>query len=200
MGRYPKNRMVASLSSGLSILMLASVFVVYGEMSSAIAEDSLSQATVTEPKEKSETSKSSTEVVPSGNLSTDKKTEVTGPTIAIPQATGKTPAVSEPGEHYEFHATAYCLKGRTASGAYVERGMIAADPRVLPLGTIVHIQAGKYTGTYKVTDTGGAIRGKKIDIYVPSYQEAIRFGRQKIKVKVLSHPKRSSSSSNTTKR
>lgn len=89
----------------------------------------------------------------------------------------------------DFHATAYCLKGRTASGETVRQGFVAADPKVLPLGTLVHIQAGRYTGIYKVADTGGAIKGRKIDIYVPSYQEAKSFGRQKIRVKVLGRRK-----------
>lgn len=89
----------------------------------------------------------------------------------------------------DFHATAYCLKGRTASGETVRQGFVAADPKVLPLGTLVHIQAGRYTGVYKVADTGGAIKGRKIDIYIPSYQEAKSFGRQRIKVKVLGRRK-----------
>ena len=38
-----------------------------------------------------------------------------------------------------FRATAYCLKGRTASGGGVRRGIVAADPRVLPLGTKIYI-------------------------------------------------------------
>ena len=89
-------------------------------------------------------------------------------------------------ELVEFQATAYCLKGRTASGVNTRPGVIAADPRVLPLGTVVHIRAGRYTGTYTVLDTGGRIKGHTIDIYLPDYVEAKRFGRQRIKVKVLS--------------
>ena len=89
-------------------------------------------------------------------------------------------------ETLEFQATAYCLKGRTASGVNTRPGVIAADPRVLPLGTVVHIRAGRYTGTYTVLDTGGRIKGHTIDIFLPDYAEARRFGRQQIKVKVLS--------------
>jgi 3D (Asp-Asp-Asp) domain-containing protein len=89
-------------------------------------------------------------------------------------------------ELVEFQATAYCLKGRTASGVNTRPGVIAADPRVLPLGTVVHIRAGRYTGTYTVLDTGGRIKGHTIDIFLPDYVEAKRFGRQRIKVKVLS--------------
>jgi len=93
-------------------------------------------------------------------------------------------------EVVEFQATAYCLKGRTASGVNTRPGVIAADPRVLPLGTVVHIRAGRYTGTYTVLDTGGRIKGHTIDIYLPDYVEARRFGRQRIKVKVLSQGRR----------
>lgn len=85
----------------------------------------------------------------------------------------------------DFHATAYCLKGRTASGVDIRPGMIAADPRVLPLGTVVHLRAGRYTGTYTVTDTGGLIKGRIVDVYVPTYREAIAFGRRQVKIKVL---------------
>ncbi len=90
-------------------------------------------------------------------------------------------------EFEDFHATAYCLQGRTASGEHVQQGMIAADPRVLPIGTVVHIRAGKYTGTYTVKDTGGRIRGRHVDVYVPSYKEAKLFGRRPVKIKVISH-------------
>jgi 3D (Asp-Asp-Asp) domain-containing protein len=84
-----------------------------------------------------------------------------------------------------FTATAYALKGRTASGSGVRRGIIAADPRVLPLGTRVQLTAGTWSGTYTVADTGGKIKGNKIDIWVPSNSEAIRFGRRTVHVAVL---------------
>ena len=84
-----------------------------------------------------------------------------------------------------FHATAYCLKGRTASGATARPGMIAADPSVLPIGTVVHLRAGEYTGTYTVMDTGGRIKGRRVDVYVPSYREARQFGRRQVKIKVI---------------
>ncbi len=86
-----------------------------------------------------------------------------------------------------FIATAYCLRGRTASGKMVAKGMIAADRTVLPLGTRVRLEAGAYSGEYLVTDTGGAIRGRKIDIWIPSSGEALRFGRRKVKLTVLNY-------------
>jgi 3D (Asp-Asp-Asp) domain-containing protein len=84
-----------------------------------------------------------------------------------------------------YTATAYSLRGRTASGGAVRRGVIAADRRVLPIGTRVRLEAGSYSGEYLVADTGGAVRGRKIDIWVPSTSEAMRFGRRPVKLTVL---------------
>lgn len=81
-----------------------------------------------------------------------------------------------------FSATAYCLQGKTAMGHGVRRGIIAADPRVLKLGSRVTINGGGYTGTYLVSDTGGVIKGKKIDIWVPSCSEARKFGRRTVQI------------------
>lgn len=99
-------------------------------------------------------------------------------------------AKAEPSEdsaapHQVFTATAYNLRGRTASGKLVTRGIIAADRRVLPLGTRVRIDAGPYSGEYLVADTGGAVRGRKIDIWVPNTGEAMKFGRRPVKLTVL---------------
>ena len=88
----------------------------------------------------------------------------------------------------QFIATAYCLRGRTASGRSVAKGIIAADRRVLPLGTRVRLDAGRYSGEYLVADTGGKIRGRKIDIWMPSGSEAMRFGRRPVKLTVLTRP------------
>ena len=87
----------------------------------------------------------------------------------------------------QFTATAYSLRGRTASGRNVARGIIAADRRVLPLGTLVRLEAGSYSGEYLVADTGGLVRGRKIDIWMPSSSEAMRFGRRPVKLPVLSY-------------
>jgi 3D (Asp-Asp-Asp) domain-containing protein len=88
-----------------------------------------------------------------------------------------------------FTATAYSLRGRTASGQPVRRGVIAADRRVLPIGTRVRLQAGAYSGEYLVADTGGAVKGRKIDIWVSSTREALRFGRRPVKLTVLTKPR-----------
>ncbi len=85
-----------------------------------------------------------------------------------------------------YIATAYSLRGRTASGKMVAKGLIAADPRHLPLGSRVRVEAGAYSGEYLVADTGGMIRGRRIDIWTPSSREAMRFGRRPVKLTVLS--------------
>jgi len=87
-----------------------------------------------------------------------------------------------------YVATAYSLRGRTASGRMVTRGLIAADPRVLPLGSRVRLEHPGYTGEYLVADTGGMIKGRRIDIWIPSSREAMRFGRRTVKLTVLSYP------------
>ena len=86
-----------------------------------------------------------------------------------------------------YVATAYSLRGRGASGLGVRKGTIAADPRVLPFGTRVRLDAGPYSGEYLVTDSGTAVKGNKIDVWVPTYSEACRFGRRNIKLTVLSY-------------
>lgn len=87
-----------------------------------------------------------------------------------------------------YVATAYSLRGKTASGKMVSRGLIAADPRVLPLGSRVRLEVPGYHGEYVVADTGGLIRGRRIDIWTPSSREAMRFGRRTVKLTVLSYP------------
>lgn len=87
-----------------------------------------------------------------------------------------------------YVATAYSLRGKTASGRMVSKGIIAADPRILPLGSRVRLEVPGYHGEYLVADTGGLIRGRRIDIWIPSSREAMRFGRRTVKLTVLSYP------------
>jgi 3D (Asp-Asp-Asp) domain-containing protein len=111
------------------------------------------------------------------------------PAKSAEPATPAAPAgkAAEAAAAQKFTATAYALRGRTASGAGVRRGMIAADRRVLPLGSRVRLEAGAYSGEYLVADRGGAIRGRIIDIWMPSTSEAVRFGRRPVKLTVLSY-------------
>lgn len=76
--------------------------------------------------------------------------------------------------------TQYCLQGRTRRDNWVREGIVAADPRVFPLGSYVELfVSGKYLGRFLVDDTGGVIKGQIIDIWTPSCKDAIRFGRRR---------------------
>lgn len=76
--------------------------------------------------------------------------------------------------------------GRTASGEFVKRGMIAVDTDVIPMHSKVLITgAGHLDGIYLAKDTGGAIVGNRVDIYVTTKKEAFNFGRRKVKLYVI---------------
>lgn len=87
-----------------------------------------------------------------------------------------------------FHITYYCpcekccgkgATGTTASGTKATAGRtIATDPSVIPKGTQVVIEGHTYTAE----DTGGAIKGKRIDIFVDDHQEALRLGTKDVEV------------------
>src|SRR5258705_8518485 len=79
-------------------------------------------------------------------------------------------------------ATAYCLRGITATGGEVRRGTVAADPRVLPMWSRIRIRGPRVNGTYVVEDQGAAVKGRRIDIFMPSCNQAKRFGRQPVTV------------------
>jgi 3D (Asp-Asp-Asp) domain-containing protein len=88
-----------------------------------------------------------------------------------------------------FIATAYCTGGITASGVPVSRGIAAADPAVLPLGTVIRITgAASYDGTYRVLDTGALVRKRRVDLYIPDCAAARQFGRQSVRVAVIRRP------------
>lgn len=92
-----------------------------------------------------------------------------------------------PGSHLQFSATAYCKGTTTAAGVGVRSGIAAADPALLPLGSVVTITTAdeKYRGIYTILDTGPAVRGPILDLYMWSCYEALDFGRQPIEVTVL---------------
>lgn len=98
-------------------------------------------------------------------------------------AGGRTPA----GAQLAFTATAYCKGLVTAAGVRVEAGMAAADPALLPLGSVVELSSAdsRYDGIYTVLDTGPLVKGTLIDIYMWSCHEALRFGRQPVRLTVL---------------
>lgn len=78
--------------------------------------------------------------------------------------------------------------GRTATGMTAQRGVVAVDPRVIPLGTKLYIEStdGHSSYGYAVAaDVGSSIKGNKIDLFYESLSDALRFGRRTVKVYVL---------------
>jgi 3D (Asp-Asp-Asp) domain-containing protein len=98
-------------------------------------------------------------------------------------------AVPAPNANGTYTATAYSVEGETASGRTARKGIVAADIDLLPLGTRIRITgAGRYSGEYTVADTGRKISGREIDIYLPNDAEAKRFGKKRVRVKVVARP------------
>ncbi|MEG0502671.1 MAG: 3D domain-containing protein [Niameybacter sp.] len=101
---------------------------------------------------------------------------------------------SATGKMYEFtktltlEATAYTdiegdrWSGRTASGMPTFVGMVAVDPKIIPLGTIVYVED---YGIAIAGDTGGAIKGHDIDLFFNSHNECVKFGRRDKQVYIL---------------
>jgi 3D (Asp-Asp-Asp) domain-containing protein len=93
----------------------------------------------------------------------------------------------EPGARLSFAATAYCKGLITHAGVPVQAGIAAADPTLLPLGSLVEVDSpdSRYDGIYSILDTGPAVQGAEIDIYMWSCHEALRFGRKPVQLTVL---------------
>ncbi len=86
--------------------------------------------------------------------------------VAAPSATAGQPLGS-------FVVTCYDLNGRTASGAFTSTATVAVDPSVIALGSEIYIQG---VGYRYAQDTGGAIRGRRLDIWEPTYADCMSWG------------------------
>jgi len=89
--------------------------------------------------------------------------------------------------HLRFTATAYCKGTTTASGVNVRTGIAAADPDLLPVGSVIQVSklGERYNGIYTIMDTGPAVQGRHIDVYMWSCNEALELGRREIQINVL---------------
>lgn len=78
--------------------------------------------------------------------------------------------------------------GITYSGTKARPGVVAVDPRVIPLGSKLYVESLDGTKDYgfaSAEDTGGAIKGNKIDLFMESHKAAWRYGRRNVKVYIL---------------
>jgi 3D (Asp-Asp-Asp) domain-containing protein len=96
-------------------------------------------------------------------------------------------APPKPGSRWHFTATAYCKGDTTASGVSVRTGIAAADSTLLPVGTVVRLDMPdtRYDGIWTIMDTGPAVQGRIVDLYMWSCHDALRFGRRPIQLTVL---------------
>lgn len=105
------------------------------------------------------------------------------------------------GDPVPVSLTAYCLKGMTRRDHYVREGIIASDPKVFPLGRYLEIYVGKtYYGRFLIDDTGGVIKGNKLDIWTPTCREARLFGRVKGTAVLVPKPRDAAADTVTTGR
>jgi 3D (Asp-Asp-Asp) domain-containing protein len=113
-----------------------------------------------------------------------------------PETQVSTVMIEEP--WMEFKATAYVsdcdgCTGITKSGYAVRNTIyspegyrvIAVDPNIIPLGSIVEIEVNGETFTAKAMDIGGAIKGRKIDLLTGSVSEAYEWGVQEVRLRVV---------------
>ena len=99
----------------------------------------------------------------------------------------ETTATPAPGTRLRFTATAYCKGTTTTSGVNVRTGIAAADPDLLPVGSVIQVDrlGERYNGIYTIMDTGPSVQGRHIDIYMWSCQEATELGRRDAGITVL---------------
>ncbi|MDN7245072.1 3D domain-containing protein [Planococcus shenhongbingii] len=121
------------------------------------------------------------------------KLKVTG-AKAKPASKTKTPSRSSAGsvvKEFTVSSTAYTASckgcsGITRTGINLKKNpglkVIAVDPRVIKLGTKVHVEGYGYA---IAGDTGGAIKGNKIDVFIPTKSAALKWGRKNVKIKIL---------------
>jgi 3D (Asp-Asp-Asp) domain-containing protein len=81
----------------------------------------------------------------------------------------------------EVDAVAYYLPGKTALGVPVRKGVVAVDPRLIPLGTKMHVPG---YGRALAADVGYAIKGRIIDLWFPSTERARAWGRRTVTIVV----------------
>jgi len=122
------------------------------------------------------------------SLLTISAVSVEAPTVLQPAGTDileyrtyESPPTQQP-ITYTMIATAYTHTGyRTATGTWPSRGTIAVDPTIIPLGTRLFVEG---YGEGIAEDTGGAIQGHIIDLYMESEDECWAWGRRQVKVQV----------------
>jgi 3D (Asp-Asp-Asp) domain-containing protein len=86
------------------------------------------------------------------------------------------------GRKVRVQAYAYHLRGFTARGTRTQLGTVAVDPRVIPMGSKLYIPG---YGWGRAVDTGGAIQGRKIDVWLPTLSQCLQWGVRDVTITVV---------------
>ncbi|MFJ7408511.1 MULTISPECIES: LysM peptidoglycan-binding domain-containing protein [unclassified Lysinibacillus] len=167
--------------------------------SNSASEESMPKATA--PSTSNSTSLESTPKATapstSNSASTESKPEATVPSTSNSASTESKPEATVPStsnsaskeiivEASAYTASCEGCSGITATGINLKTNpnakVISVDPTVIPLGSKVYVEG---YGEAIAGDTGGAIKGKRIDVFFPSQQDAINFGVKQLKVTIL---------------
>jgi 3D (Asp-Asp-Asp) domain-containing protein len=108
-------------------------------------------------------------------------------TVALKESEAAQAVPPTTGSRITFVATAYCKGQTTSAGVSPQAGIAAADPGLLPEGSVVQVDdvPDRYRGIYTVMDTGPMVNGRHVDLYMWSCVEASAFGRRPITLTVL---------------
>jgi 3D (Asp-Asp-Asp) domain-containing protein/peptidoglycan hydrolase CwlO-like protein len=102
-------------------------------------------------------------------------------TVAPAPVTPPVPAPVHGGRKLVVSATCYILKGTTASGMPVQKGVVAVDPNVIPLGTKLYVPG---YGNGVAADVGGGVKGAIIDLWYPTYAQCAKWGRRTVTITI----------------
>lgn len=102
-------------------------------------------------------------------------------TVSAGGATAGPSAKPKRAQKLKVHAVAYHLQGRTALGIRVRKGIVAVDPKLIPLGTKLYVPG---YGRGIAADVGHAVKGHIIDLWMPSKAAAREWGRREVVITV----------------
>jgi 3D (Asp-Asp-Asp) domain-containing protein len=104
-----------------------------------------------------------------------------GPAVTAHPASAEAVAPAAETYRLKVDAVAYHLPGKTASGLPVGKGVVAVDPRLIPLGTRLFVPG---YGRAIAADVGVAIKGRIIDLWMPNHAAARKWGRKTVTITV----------------
>ena len=115
----------------------------------------------------------------------ERRSEVTAPVPTVLETTSSAPVTpfetASGVRTLTVEATAYAIRGRTATGLHTAWGVVAVDPSVIPLGTKLTIPG---YGEGVAADTGSAVQGARIDLWFPTLAQALGWGRRTVTITI----------------